>query len=141
MNIKHVTLPDGFLESMGDKLDFLLKNQAELEEKYNDIERKHGHFVPTWPIDINNRHDAQFFKDGIYRCIEEMAEATNCLRNRPHTQTEYVTDEEHFLEEFAGDAMHYFLRLFVMLGLSGEDIVKCYFAKSEVNSFRQRTNY
>lgn len=140
MNIKHVTLPEGFIESIPDKLDFLLENQGKLEKKYNEIERAHGHRVPEWPIDINNRHDAQFFKDGVYRMIEEMSEATNCLRNRPHTQTEYVTDEEHFLEEFA-DATHYFLRLCSMLGLSGEDLVKIYFAKSEVNTFRQNTKY
>lgn len=140
MNIKHVQLPDGFLEGIPDKLDFLLTRQAELEEKYNVIEREHGHFVPEWPIDINNRHDAQFFKDGVYRMIEELAEATNCLRNRPHTQTEYVTDEEHFFEEFA-DATHYFLRLLIMLGATGEDLVKIYFLKSEVNKFRQATKY
>lgn len=140
MNIKHVQLPDDFLQLVGDKLEFLLKVQAEHEEKYNAIEREHGHRVPEWPIDLNNRHDAQFFKDGVYRMIEEMSEATNCLRNRPHTQTEYVTDEEHFLEEFA-DATHYFLRLCVMLGLSADDLVKIYFAKSEVNKFRQNTKY
>lgn len=141
MNVTHVTLPEGFIEKMGDKLDFLMRTQQELEAKYNAIEKAHGHFVPDWPIDVNNRHDAQFFKDGVYRMIEELAEATNCMRNRPHTQTEYVTDETHFLEEFAGDALHYFLRLFVMLGMSSEDIVKCYFAKSEVNKFRQESNY
>lgn len=141
MNIKHVELPEGFMESMGDKLEFLMKTQAQHELEYNEIERQHGHVVPQWPLDINNRHDQQFFKDGVYRMIEELSEATNCLRNRPHSQTEYVTDEEHFLEEFAGDAMHYFLRLFVMLGLDAEDMVKCYFKKSEVNKFRKESNY
>lgn len=140
MNIKHVELPEGFLERMGDKLDYLMSHQAAQEEKYNEIEKLHGHFVPEWPIDVNNRHDAQFFKDGVYRCIEELSEATNCMRNRPHTQTEYVTDEEHFIEEMA-DALHYFLRLFVMLGLSPEDIVKVYFKKSSVNQFRRESNY
>lgn len=141
MNIKHVVLPEGFMESMGDKLDFLMKTQASAEDHYNAIERAHGHAVPDWPLDINNRHDQQFFKDGVYRMIEELSEATNCLRNRPHSQTEYVTDEQHFLEEFAGDAMHYFLRLFVMLGLTPEDMVKLYFQKSEVNQFRRDSNY
>lgn len=140
MNIKHVELPAGFIESIGDKLEFLLETQAKHEVDYNQIERDHGHFVPNWPIDINNRHDAQFFKDGVYRMLEELSEATNCMRNRPHTVTEYVTDEEHFIEEMA-DALHYFLRLWVMLGLSADDIVRVYFKKSEVNKFRRETAY
>lgn len=141
MNVTHVKLPEDFFDDLGDKLDFLLSTQAKAEEEYNVRERNQGHIVPDWPIDINNRHDQQFFKDGVYRCIEEMAEATNCLRNRPHSQTEYATDEQHFLEEFAGDALHYFLRLFVMLGMTSDDIVKCYFAKSKVNEFRRESNY
>lgn len=141
MNVTHVKLPDGFMEGIGDKLDFLLETQRNAESHYNEIEENHGHRMPEWPIDINNRHDQQFFKDGVYRLIEELGEATNCLRNRPHSQTEYVTDEQHFLEEFAGDALHYFLRLFVMLGMSSEDIVKCYFAKSKVNEFRRESVY
>lgn len=144
MNIKHVKLPEGFMEEVdaAGKLEFLLQTQARGEEEYREIERRHGHKVPDQlPLDINNRHDQQYFKDGVYRLIEELSEATNCLRNRPHTQTEYATDEDHFLEEFAGDSVHYFLRLMVLLGISAEDMVKLYFKKSQVNEFRRASNY
>lgn len=140
MNIKHVELPEGFLENSGDLLKFLMETQAEHEVEYINIERRLGHGVPEWPLNVNDRHAQQYFKDGVYRCIEELSEATNCLRNRPHTQSEHVTDEEHFVEELS-DAFHYFLRLFVMLGMTYEDIVKVYFKKSEVNKFRKATNY
>lgn len=140
MNIKHVKLPDNFIEEMGDKLEFLIKTQKSHEVAYSAIEVEHGHQVPDFPIDIHNRHDQQFFKDGVFRMLEELCEATNCLRNRPHSQTEYQTDEEHFLEEFS-DGLHYFLRLVVMLGLDADDLVKIYFKKSQVNEFRRASNY
>lgn len=141
MNIKHVELPEDFFETIGDKLEYMIAKRIADDAKYLEIERSHGHFHPDLPLDINNRHDQQFFKDAAYRCIEELSEATNCLRNRPHTQTEYLTDEEHFLEELVGDAFTYFLRMLTILGLTPEDIVKLFVKKSEVNRFRRETIY
>lgn len=140
MNIKHVDLPEGFLEEMGDKLEFLLRTQYDAEAEYLDIEQDLGYQVPLLPLDVNNRFAQQYFKNGVYRCIEELSETTNCLRNREHTQTEYATDEEHFIEELS-DSFHYFLRLFWLLGLDADDVVKLYFKKSEVNKFRRETKY
>lgn len=141
MNITHVKLPEGFIENAGDLLGFLLETQRNHAEKYLEIERANGYIRPeSYPIDINARHDQELVKSLAFRAIEELCEATNTLKIRPHSQTEYLTDEEHFLEEMV-DFLHYVLELFVVLGLSKEDLVKLYFKKSEVNKFRRETNY
>lgn len=140
MNITHVELPEGFLESVGDKLDFLLKTQAEHAEAYREIESRRGFHRPPFPVDINDRYGQHLIKEFTYRVVEELSEATNCLKNKPWAQTEHVTDELHFLEELS-DALHFFLELFVILGLTAEDVVKIYFAKTKVNQFRRETNY
>jgi hypothetical protein len=133
----------------GDWLQNMFIRQYELEIKYRGpIEGKLNGFFPQFqandfPLDID-RHDTQaFIKDAMERIIEELMEAANTLKNKPWKQTQVITDQDHFDEELM-DAWHFFLRLLLIRfgpDDAAEATYKLYFKKSEVNKFRQESNY
>lgn len=127
-----------------DMLETMMQRQYELEAKYEDIERANGLYVPVMPVDLDDARSQWFLKDAAYRCIEELSEATNCLKNKPWKTTQVPTDQVHFIEELA-DATHFFIRIWLYLYGNPKDaaeaMYKTYFKKSEVNKFRQATNY
>lgn len=123
----------------GDRLENMFARQAELEDKYEPIEAANGFPRPT-STDLDDYALQRAIKDFAYRTIEEIAEATNCLKNKPWKQSPVLTDRQHFLEELA-DAWHFWIQLNRLAGLTSEDVHKLYFKKSEVNLFRQESKY
>lgn len=123
----------------GDWLQNIFNRQQELEDKYGPIEAANGNPAPE-SMDIDDYARQRYIKDGAYRAIEELSEATNCLKNKPWKSSPVITDRDHFLEELA-DFLHFSVRLFIICGLSAEDVYRLYFKKSEVNKFRQESNY
>lgn len=129
----------GFLSAMFEK-------QWELVRRYHEIESANGALVV--PLDngiggigdLNDRGVQMRLKDLAYRVVEELSECTNTLKNKPWKQDYVETDAEHFYEELA-DAFHFFLEFCITAGLDAEGLTKVYFAKSEVNKFRQRSGY
>lgn len=133
MNINDVDVP---IENLPDcLLTDIFKRQRELLEKYRDIEG-----LPELPVDIDTKEGQRILKDFKWRVVEELGEAANCLKNKPWKQTHVLTDREHYYEELI-DAFHFFIELFLVLGLSPEEVWTLYFKKQEVNKFRQRSNY
>lgn len=128
----------------GDWLKNMCRRQFELEQKYEDIERGNGFHVPQMPVDIDDALTQWFIKDAAYRAVEELSEATNCLKNKPWKQSQVLTDQQHFLEELA-DYLHFSIRIFIYLAgdpdKAAEMMYRLYFKKSEVNKFRQETAY
>jgi hypothetical protein len=128
----------------GDWLKNICRRQFELEQKYEDIEKANGFFVPLMPLDVDDAKSQWFIKDAVYRLVEELSEATNTLKNKPWKVTQVPTDQTHFLEELA-DAIHFMVRVFIYLtgdpDKAAEMIYRLYFKKSEVNKFRQATKY
>lgn len=131
-----VELPDS------DLLKAIFARQQELIEKYHDIEKSRGAIVVE--EDRFGAIDSRFvqwrIKDLAYRTVEELAEATNCLKNKPWKQSEVATDRVHFYEELA-DAFHFFIELCITAGLDAEDLALMYLKKAEVNKFRQGSLY
>lgn len=123
----------------GDWLINIFARQRELENRYEDIEESNGFPRPS-ELDLDDAKTQAFLKDAAYRMIEEISEATNCLKNKPWKTTQVPTDQNHFYEEIA-DAWHFFVRFCIYAGLTAEDVYRLYFKKSEVNRFRQETNY
>src|SRR5690606_1457257 len=111
--------------------------QAELRERYAEIERANGFYVPDGVCNLDDAKDQHFLKDFAWRITEELGEAMNCLKNKPWKQTHMETDKEHFVEELI-DGLHFYLELLQWAGLSRERVVQIYFDKSRVNKFRQR---
>lgn len=125
-----------------DWLEAIFDRQWELVKKYHDIERSRGALVvePGMFGNVDHRYVQWRLKDLAYRTVEELSEATNCLKNKPWKQSEVLTDKDHFYEELA-DAFHFFIELCITAGLDAEDLTLLYLKKAEVNSFRQRSNY
>ena len=124
----------------GDLLKAIFARQTELEEKYQGIEKKNGALVPKIPLDMNTFLGQERARLLIYRITEELYEAGNTMRNKAWKSTNMPIDIDHYLEELA-DALHFFVQLFLEIGLSAEEVADLYLKKSEVNKFRIRSNY
>jgi dUTPase-like protein len=135
-DFEDVEIPDG------DLLQTIFDGQVELIAKYHDIEQSRGALVvePAQFGEIDHRFVQWRIKDLAFRCIEEMTEATNTLKNKPWKQSEVPTDKVHFYEELA-DALHFFIELCITAGMTAEDLARIYHRKHAVNQFRQRSNY
>lgn len=139
MNVKDfedVEIPEG------DMLEGIFAGQLELMEQYHDIEKGRGAIVvdPENYGQIDHRFVQWRIKDLMQRCIEEMMEAANTLKNKPWKQSELPTDATHFYEEVA-DAFHFFVEFCITSGMSAEDLARVYHRKHAVNKFRQRSQY
>lgn len=126
----------------GDMLATMFAGQEQLLEKYEDIERRNMAHVVTQANRgaLDDRVVQMRIKDLAYRTVEELSEATNCLKNKPWKNTFVATDVDHFKEELA-DALHFFLELIMTAGISAEELFSLYFRKHHVNQFRQESNY
>jgi hypothetical protein len=136
LDVDDMELPEG------DLLKTIFDEQAKLIEKYHSIEKDRGAIVVD-PNDFGNldyRFTQWRIKDLAYRTIEELSEATNCLKSKPWKQSEIVVDKTHYYEELA-DAFHFLVELLITSGLDAEDLALLYHKKHAVNEFRIRTNY
>jgi len=145
MNIKDVENPN-YPEPrlVPHPLELMFERQIELSKKYAEIEDK----VLGFPLPHTDTYDhnlddpkVQFkIKEEMWRVTEELGEAANCLKNKPWKQTQVPTDREHYEEELA-DAFHFFLEVLILSGIDAKKLYELYFKKSEVNKFRQRSQY
>lgn len=100
----------------GDKLDYLIamiKNEGMLE---GDIRLAGMDFITNLGI------------------------CCNFLKNKAWKQTQMVTDKESFKDQMRKTWL-FMVRMLMAAGLEGDDIADLYLKKSQVNQFRQRTNY
>lgn len=125
----------------GDKLDAIFSRQRELMEKYHHIEKENGLLqTDDCPVNLDDAKGQARLKDFAWRVTEEIGEAMNCLKNKPWKQTQMETDIVHYKEEMA-DAFHFFIELCILSGFDSESLTDMYLKKSQVNKFRQRSNY
>jgi len=109
--------------------------------KYEGIEDSNGLLqTRDVPVDLDDRKGQARLKDFAWRVTEEIGEAMNCLKNRPWKQTHMLTDREHYEEELA-DAFHFFVELCILSGIDSGKLFDLYTRKSQVNQFRQRSQY
>ena len=144
VNVKDIHLDlEKIKEEYGsDLLQAMFARQGILMDKYEEIEKQNGANV----IDrknfgqLNDRLVQMRLKECAYRVVEELSEATNCLKNKPWKSDGVETDEIHFREELA-DTLHFFLELLITAGFTYESLAEYYFRKAEVNKFRQESGY
>lgn len=125
-----------------DQLRSIFAGQRMLMERYYEIEQRNGAVVvsPSDEGELDDREVQIRIKDLAYRVVEELSEATNCLKNKPWKDTFVETDKAHFIEELA-DAFHFFVELAVTAGLDADALFAIYFRKHAVNRFRQESRY
>lgn len=72
--------------------------------------------------------------------IENIGMMCNCLKNKPWKQSNMITDKNAFYSKLLAVWTSY-VAIMVKAGLDSEMIANVYLKKSQVNQFRQRTNY
>lgn len=80
------------------------------------------------------------FSNLITNFIKELAMMCNCLKNKPWKQSHMRTDKDAFYNRLEKVWLNYF-SILAEAGLSDYDIADVYLRKSQVNQFRQRSNY
>jgi dimeric dUTPase (all-alpha-NTP-PPase superfamily) len=85
-------------------------------------------------------HSPSSIDQGVSRFIEQLAMMCNCLKNKPWKQSMMKTDREAFYDRLARAWVCY-VAILVVSGLEAHDIANIYLKKSQVNQFRQRSNY
>lgn len=76
----------------------------------------------------------------VTKFIEQLAMMCNCLKNKPWKQSMMKTDREAFYNRLINVWVCY-ITILVVSGMNAEDIANVYLKKSQVNQFRQRSNY
>ena len=76
----------------------------------------------------------------VSRFIEQLAMMCNCLKNKPWKQSMMKTDREAFYNRLTNVWVCY-ITILVVSGMNAQDIANIYLKKSQVNQFRQRSNY
>ena len=71
--------------------------------------------------------------------IRLLGMACNCLKNKPWKQTMMVTDKARY-KSYIKEFWNVYIKLLSEY-MDSEEIFQTYFKKSEVNKFRQRSNY
>lgn len=74
------------------------------------------------------------------KTIVALGASCNYLKNKPWKQTPVLTDETSFKAQLV-EVWWEFFRLLRLSGLTPKDVYDYYFRKSEVNRFRQGSNY
>ena len=135
-DFKHIQIPPG------DMLEGIFEAQKGLMARYYDIEQARGALViePESFGDLDIRFVQWRIKDLMQRCIEEMMEAANTLKQKPWKTSEVATDKVHYYEELA-DMFHFMVELLITSGMTAKDLAQVYHRKHAVNVFRQDSGY
>ena len=96
------------------------------------------------PLDKMYSNAASSAPDGldqrVYDYVEGIGMMCNCLKNKPWKQSMMQTDRVAFFSRLHSVWMGY-IAIMETVFESPEDIVSVYLKKSQVNKFRQRSNY
>lgn len=88
-------------------------------------------------LDNHKYNDMNFWVSNL---VEQLAMMCNCLKNKPWKQSMMKTDTNAFYNRLANVWVCY-ITILVGSGMSAEEIAGVYLKKSQVNQFRQRSNY
>lgn len=96
------------------------------------------------PLEVMYSNTASRANDGldqrVYDYVEGIGMMCNCLKNKPWKQSMMQTDRVAFFARLHSVWARY-IAIMETVFESPEDIVSVYLKKSQVNKFRQRSNY
>lgn len=91
--------------------------------------------------EMQARKDINGIVSGVLETVLSLGLAANCLKNKPWKQTHVLTDKNKFYN-YITEAYVNLIKSIYCSGLKNPRMVyEVYFKKSEVNKFRQRSNY
>jgi dimeric dUTPase (all-alpha-NTP-PPase superfamily) len=132
-------------EEMADALHFLteLSILAGLEPAWilgHYANGPAGNLSPLLGHPSGDIEDYSYITTAVTLFVTRLGIAMNCLKNKPWKQTHMETDVNTFREALR-TAWYAFGYLLSTLGFTEKMVYDYYFRKSEVNKFRQRSNY
>lgn len=151
---KHKDIRDHFDEEVADALHFLVEftilagispkeivgdyttSVDLLESLYYQGIRRLSRFKEDYPK-VRTYPSLTFWTG---RIIEGLAKTCNTLKNKPWKQSQMLTDVNQF-KTCLKETWLNFIELCVVAEIDSDKLFKLYFRKSEVNKFRQRSNY
>jgi len=89
-------------------------------------------------ITSNRKYD--YISMSVGRFIEALSVTCNCLKNKPWKNTQMMTDVSYFYTNLT-ETWYRFIHLCHTSRIDSQRLYDLYFRKSEVNKFRQRSNY
>lgn len=113
----HNILPEGTALYHNDRLEDLVENAKECIARNGDN-------LDYW----------------VSKFIENLGMMCNCLKNKPWKQSMMKTDQNAFYGRLA-EVWVLYITLLVVSGMDADSIAITYLKKSQVNQFRQRSNY
>ena len=144
-------------EEIGEALDALENEEGEAALLHFHEELIDGlHFLTEMTIltgyDISEKHTLkELIEQGSYRDCYTLNDLVsdhvcylgmmcNCLKNKPWKQTMMKTNKENFYKHLELVWVNY-IAILTSQNLTEQEILDIYFRKSQVNKFRQRSNY
>lgn len=132
-----------YCEELIDGLHFLteltiLAGVEPIELPFDDVNKSDGDILDTIYNEVTfvKRNDVPLL---VTCLIEDLGMMCNCLKNKPWKQTSMLTDKEAFKNKLILVWKDYITLLATQLDSS--EIANIYLKKSQVNKFRQRSNY
>jgi hypothetical protein len=97
---------------------------------------------PDFPTDISSKKGQKFLKDITHHVMDELFEAGQHLKNaKSHRATEIPeVDKDAYTEELV-DALHLFLELVIVSGITLDELFHAYMKKGIVNKNRIENGY
>ena len=110
MNIRDIDASEIDLPKDGDYMHTIFINQGELMVKYKSIEQ-----MPDWPLHFQSKNSQVWFKDFLWRTVEEISEAMEALHlaNQSRDPDFIHAQVTHFFEEIS-DAIHFLVELMII---------------------------
>lgn len=147
---EHSWVPDHAKEELADALHFLIEFTILAGENLD-------YFSPDNGSDENNvdyldqmyAMSAEKYESCLGVCsmgdwvslvVRYLSQTCNCLKNKPWKQSHMVTDISRFRENLL-KTWESFIALCLSLEIGTGELFMLYFGKSDVNKFRQRSNY
>lgn len=139
---------DHYREELIDGLHFLTELTILAGQDYNtiipeDLPKFHSDHLEDLYETALTRIDVQVHTDlnhWVAQFVEQLAMMCNCLKNKPWKQSMMKTDQEAFYGRLTNVWVCY-MAILAMAGMKPTDIADTYLRKSQVNRFRQRSNY
>lgn len=136
-NRVHPDLKSHVLEELADALHFLVEAHLLAGIKPGEVLEEFGECKL---ISMVEWADEIALEPGCFEVIYLIGAASNCLKQRPWKQTHQLVDVPKFMSYLKG-TIPALIAVFVNEGLDADEIFRMYWKKSEVNKFRQRSNY
>lgn len=112
----------------------------ELQNEFMRLLKDHDK-MPEFPIDLTSKPGQRLVRETILNMIEELMEASFCLRNKMHRLTDVrVLDREHYVEEL-GDAFAFFMEVVILSGITPEELFQEYVKKNRIVRERLQRGY